>query len=89
MMNTMGAARQCVAKLKDAITAPPSGCASKAKITFDYSFGIARRKWKESPGLVLVAVRPGCQTNASLSMEPAPAFVGAQFEATSAPILLS
>jgi len=42
MMNTMGAARQCVAKLKDAITAPPSGCASKAKITFDYAFGIAQ-----------------------------------------------
>ena len=80
----MGAARQCVAKLRDA-----SGCASKAKITFDYSFGIARRKWKESPGLVLVAVLPGRQTSASLLVVTACAFVGAQFEATSAPIPLS
>jgi hypothetical protein len=37
MMNTMGVARQCVAKLRDA-----SGCASKAKLTFDYWFGIAQ-----------------------------------------------
>jgi hypothetical protein len=61
----------------------------KAKITFDYSFGIARRKWKELLGLVLMAVLPGCQTSASLLMVTARALVGAQFEATSASILLS
>jgi hypothetical protein len=61
----------------------------KAKITFDYSFGIARRKWKELPGLVLMAVLPGYQTSASLLMVTARALVGAQFEATSASILLS
>jgi hypothetical protein len=60
MMNTMGVARQCVAKLRDA-----SGCASKAKIAFDYWFGIAQAEMgKESPGLLLAAVLPGCQTRA-------------------------
>jgi hypothetical protein len=37
MMNTMGVARQCAAKLRDA-----SGCASNAKTTFGYGFGIAQ-----------------------------------------------